>query len=129
MSGLHEVRRCLLRCPLLLQLHVRWQPCTHLLLADLLPQFLGWHLEMRSFDGAIFIVQAVGVCRVRRVLVEDALVIVLVGHVVDAASDVAVLVLPDLLDFLFIFIRAFKNLQSVRDLRLVKTLRVADCAQ
>jgi len=77
---------------------------------------------MRSFDGAIFIVQAVGVCRVRRVLVEDALVIVLVGHVVDATSDVAVLVLPDLLDFLFIFIRAFKNLQSVRDLRLVKTL-------
>ena len=86
---------------------------------------------MGSLDGSIFVVKAVGVCRVCRVPVKNTFFVVFIGHIGDANANIAVLVLADMrlgvhvaVNFLFIFIRALKYLQSVRNLRLVKTLRI-----
>lgn len=75
---------------------------------------------MCGLDGALFAVEAVGMGGVGCVLVECGLFIVFIAQTGQAA-DVAilVLVLAACVFILFVFIRAFQDLQPVRYLRFI----------
>ena len=126
---------------MLFELHVCGKPGGHLLLAYLLSYLFGWHLEVCGFYWALIAVETVWVRRVCCVFVESRILIVFIATKIGnrrGASDVTILVLSDALcarwagepfDFLFVFIRAFQNLQSIRYLRAVEAFAVAHRAQ
>jgi hypothetical protein len=116
----------LLLRPLLCQLHICWQARTHFLGSNsLLFEFFWGHLQMGSFDRSLIAVEAVWMGRVGSNLVSGW-----INFIYHLIYTIAVLSLALIwikitectlrVDFLFLFVVSFKELQSISYLWAIK---------